>query len=143
MTKAVTTIDARLPAREVITKYFSTVYKHRGYPVIDEQGEVLGILTISDMLDEARLQQSEESTARDLIRRETVMAYSDEMCRVAAERMALNGVGRLPVLSSQSPHNLVGIITRSDLLKPRLSNYEEEQNQERYLSLSVFRGTGL
>ncbi len=63
-------------------------------------------------------------TARDLIRLDPIVAHPEETCREAAERMAESGIGRLPVLSGGK---LIGIITRSDSLKPRLLRFEEER----------------
>jgi chloride channel protein, CIC family len=71
-------------------------------------------------------------TAQDLLNADPVVVYTDETCRDAAERMATAGVGRLPVLSPDDPKRVVGIISRSDLLKPRLMHHEEERKYERY-----------
>ena len=46
--------------------------------------------------------------------------------------MAENGVGRLPVVSPDDPR-VIGIVTRSDLLKPRAQTVEEEGRRERLL----------
>jgi CBS domain-containing protein len=70
-------------------------------------------------------------TASDLVKREPIVAYPHETCRQAAERMAASGIGRLPVLSEDEPGKLIGILTRSDLLKPRLHRFEEERVVER------------
>jgi CBS-domain-containing membrane protein len=69
----------------------------------------------------------------DLIQREPITAYPWEPCRVAAERMAQHKVGRLVVVAADNPKKLVGIITRSDLLKPRARQFEEEFKRERFL----------
>jgi predicted transcriptional regulator len=45
--------------------------------------------------------------------------------------MAQSRVGRLPVVDSEKPGRLLGIITRSDLLKPREIHAEEEGKRER------------
>jgi hypothetical protein len=47
--------------------------------------------------------------------------------------MAENGVGRLPVVSPDHPGKVAGIVTRSDLLKPRAKTVEEEGRRERLL----------
>ena len=133
MSKTVTSIPASLPAREIPARYFSATNKHRGYPVIADDGKLIGILTISDLLGPSALEKRETFKAADLIRTEPIVAFAEESCRDAAERMAIHGVGRLPVLSSTGAQELVGIITRSDLLKARLSHFEEEKKYERHL----------
>jgi predicted transcriptional regulator len=66
-----------------------------------------------------------------------IVAYPKESCRVAAERMAQNGVGRLPVVLREDPRQIVGIITRSDLLKARLRAIEEETTRSRHVRLRL------
>ena len=47
--------------------------------------------------------------------------------------MAEAGVGRLPVVTREDSQHLVGIITRSDLLKARERYLDLEQRRERLL----------
>jgi H+/Cl- antiporter ClcA/CBS domain-containing protein len=128
MTEAVVTIHESLPASEIYDRYFSSSKKHRGFPVVDANKRLLGILTISDLMEMSLSEPDAALTAGDLIRRDPIVAYPEETCREAAERMAESGIGRLPVLSGEK---LVGIITRSDLLKPRLLRVEEERRAPR------------
>ncbi len=70
--------------------------------------------------------------AFDLIDRAPITAFPWESCRTAAERMAETGVGRLAVVAPDDPTKVVGIVTRSDLLKPRARQVEEEVKRERF-----------
>ncbi|HEV7484907.1 MAG TPA: chloride channel protein [Thermoanaerobaculia bacterium] len=124
MTESVLTIPESTPASEIYERYFSSSQKHRGFPVVDANEKLLGILTISDVMELSLSEPDAALTARDLIRLDPIVAHPEETCREAAERMAESGIGRLPVLSGGK---LIGIITRSDLLKPRLLRFEEEQ----------------
>jgi H+/Cl- antiporter ClcA/CBS domain-containing protein len=133
MSRSVVTIPSATPASELLEHYFASSNKHRGYPVLNEKGKLIGVLTISDLLGDSILGADKTHTASDLIRTEPITAFEEETCREAAERMATRGVGRLPVVSIDDPGKLLGIITRSDLLKPRLSHFEEEQRYERHL----------
>jgi CBS domain-containing protein len=126
MTEAVLTIPGSLPASEIYDRYFSSIVKHRGFPVVDETGRLLGILTISDVMEMSLSEPDQTLTARDLLRSDPIVAYPHETCREAAERMAASGIGRLPVLSEET-QKLIGIITRSDLLKPWLLRFDEER----------------
>jgi len=148
MTAPVVTIPASLPARELLGTYFlgDPTTKHQGYPVVDPRGELLGVVTRSSLLEhwvsafldpEARseLAKTEPIIAYDLIGRAPITIFPEETCRTAAERMAAAGVGRLPVVSSEGPQKVIGIITRSDLLKPRARSVEEEVRRERLIRL--------
>jgi H+/Cl- antiporter ClcA/CBS domain-containing protein len=129
MTEEVLTIPESFPASELYERYFSSSQKHRGFPVVDANGKLLGILTISDVMEMSLSEPDTALTARDLIRLDPIVAYPEETCREAAERMAESGIGRLPVLSGGG--KLIGMITRSDLLKPRLLRFEEERRVPR------------
>ena len=128
MTESVLTIPESFPASEIYERYFSSSQKHRGFPVVDANEKLLGILTISDVMEMSISEPDATLTARDLIRLDPIVAHPEETCREAAERMAESGIGRLPVLSGGK---LIGIITRSDLLKPRLLRFEEERRAPR------------
>ena len=133
MTGAVTTIPESFPANRIYDEYFSSSLKHRGFPVVDAAGRLVGVLTMSDLVEDSLLESDRSLTARDLLKREPIVARPDETCRQAAERMAASGIGRLPVLSADEPGRLIGILTRSDLLKPRLQRFEEERVVERHV----------
>jgi chloride channel protein, CIC family len=60
------------------------------------------------------------------------VAYADESCREAAERMASAGIKRLPVVAPDDPGRLVGIVVIGDLLKARQWLVEEEAKRERF-----------
>jgi predicted transcriptional regulator len=47
--------------------------------------------------------------------------------------MAAFGLERLPVVGSLESQQLIGIVSRSDLLKPARKLYEEESHRERLL----------
>jgi CBS domain-containing protein len=118
---------------DVLGQFFTESNSHRGYPVVNEAGNLLGVLTESDLLGDSSLESGEVLRAVDLIKAEPIVALAEETCREAAERMATSGVGRLPVVSSSDPRKVIGILTRSDLLKPRLSAFEEERKLERFI----------
>jgi CBS domain-containing protein len=148
MTREVVTVPASLPVKDLLGQYFQGAgpNQHQGYPVVDTDGTILGVITRSNLLEDwvspALAQSGSNLTpdpiiAYDLIHRAPITAYPWESCRIAAGRMAQTGVGRLLVVSPEDHEKLVGMVTRSDLLKPRARHVEEEVQRERFL------GTGL
>src|SRR5262249_4342891 len=147
----VVTIPASMPVHELLEQYFtgSGLRKHQAYPVVDNAGNLLGVVTRTNLLEEwvaVGLSQPGEShpgrkliIAYDLIHREPVTAFAWESCRTAAERMAEWGVGRLPVASADDPRKGVGIVTRSDRLKARPRQVEHEGRRERFINLPLPR----
>jgi H+/Cl- antiporter ClcA len=153
MTTEVRTIPASMPVVEVIRLYFhpNTAHRHQGYPVVDEAGRVLGVLTRANLLENwvaqglggvttTDLAAMHVIIAYDLIQRPPIIAYAWESCRTAAERMAEAGVGRLVVVSADDTQCILGIVTRSDLLKPRARELEEEEQRERFLGVPATPG---
>lgn len=150
MSSDVITIRADSQVKQLVEEYFysSNGKKHQGYPVIDKDGRLIGMIARSNLLEQwiARLGKSSEDgepglaepiIAYDLIERDPITIFPWESCRVAAERMAQLRVGRLPVVDPESPKKLLGIITRSDLLKPREIHAEEEGKRERSIGPKV------
>jgi H+/Cl- antiporter ClcA len=94
---------------------------HNGFPVIDEDSQLIGVVTRRDLLD-ARYAGTEY--VAEVLKRPPAVVYEDSTLRDAADHMVLEGVGRLPVVSRDNPRRVVGIVSRSDLLTahvPRLS----------------------
>lgn len=145
MSKDVISIPANVPVKELIEDYFFKAggRKHQSYPVVDKEERLIGMIARSNMLEQwisanngngtEPREVSDHIIAFDLIEREPITIYPWESCRVAAERMAQARVGRLPVVDHETPHKLVGIITRSDLLKPREIVAEEEGKREKFI----------
>jgi len=146
MATEVVTVPAALPAEELLRQYFLGTGKrpHQAYPVVDPAGRVLGVVTRTNLLEDwiaaaladgegARRAGLEPIIVYDLIHRPPITAYPWESCRTAAERMAEAGVGRLIVVADDNPRKMIGIITRSDLLKPRAREVEEEIKRERFI----------
>jgi H+/Cl- antiporter ClcA len=150
MTKEVVTVPASLPVEELLRQYFLGAGRrpHQAYPVVGPKGRILGVVTRTNLLEDwiAAALAGGSGAARpalapiityDLIHREPITIFPWESCRTAAERMAENGVGRLPVVSPDDPSKVVGIVTRSDLLKARARVVEEEVRRERLITVGA------
>jgi CBS domain-containing protein len=149
MSKVVISIPAATPVKKAVAEFFLGVggQKHQAYPVVDGEGKLLGVVTRGNLLEDwvsAGLTKPDGPDGADaiivfdLIHREPITALPWETCRTAAERMAAAGVGRLPVVSPDDPRQIIGMVTRSDLLKPRAISAEEEGKRERFIGV----GTG-
>ncbi len=129
MTRDVVTIDAGARADETLARFFGAGQAHRAFPVVRD-GIAVGVL------DRATLAAA---VARDpaapigavVADQRAIVALPDESCRLVASRLALNHLERLPVVADLASMRLVGVVARSDLVKPRLGHIEEEERRER------------
>jgi CBS domain-containing protein len=87
---------------------------HQGFPVIDDAGNLLGVITRRNFLDP---DHSDETLARELVTRPPTVIFLDNSLRDAADQMTRENVGRLPVVLRENPKRMVGFLTRSDLLR--------------------------
>jgi chloride channel protein, CIC family len=85
--------------------------RHHGLPVVNEQGLLVGILTVQD------LERSNGPLVRDACTPEVEVAFPDETLNIALRRMSHRDVGRLPVVARENPHQLLGILRRADVIR--------------------------
>jgi len=136
MTTAVETVAESLPARRLLELFYGPGQraKHQGYPVVNDRGRLVGMVTRSDL---GRLSARDDLTnlkVADLMgSRAPIVALPDERLRDAAERMLAAGVGRLPVVTAAASDRVVGMLSRSDVLKALARRAEEEHHRERLL----------
>lgn len=140
MTSEIVSIPQNISIEKVLLDFFSGTTKHRGYPVVDENQKLVGVLTSSDLLKIYTKEATESLEAIDLIKRPAITISPYDSCRLAAELMARHQIGRLPVIDHTM--KMVGIITRSDLLKPRLLHFDEEMRFEQIVSQKKMNRTG-
>ncbi len=99
---------------------------HQGFPVLNEQGVLSGVLTRRDLLDpEVR----DGKTLVELLRRPPKYVYDDCTVRQAADHMVNHNIGRLPVVKRDRPQEVIGMITRSDILSVFQRRVRESQPQ--------------
>jgi predicted transcriptional regulator len=91
------------------------------------------------MLDRALLQHGaarEDASAAALFAETAEIALPTETCQAVAQRMASLHLERLPVVRDRQSMALVGVISRSDLVKPARTSFLEEHVRERMLGKS-------
>ena len=102
--------------------------------MIDEKGELCGVVTRRDLLDATR---DDTATIASLVRRGAVVVYEDNTLREAADHMVRAGVGRLPVVAREAPRVVVGIVSRSDLLSAHEDRLDAAHVPEESLPLAA------
>jgi H+/Cl- antiporter ClcA len=108
--------------------------QHQGFPVLDEQDHLIGVLTRRDLVGLA----DDDDTSRQVqqrVARPPIVVYDDCSLREAADHMTHHDVGRLPVVTRAVPHRLVGMLTRSDLLRAHRPRLAEQRQAGRVLNV--------
>jgi len=90
--------------------------RHHGLPVMNDQGELVGIFTIQD-LDHTRPETWSRYTVGELCARELLVTYPDETIGMALRKMGARDVGRIPVVERVNSKRMVGLLRRSDLVR--------------------------
>jgi H+/Cl- antiporter ClcA len=132
MTRDVQTQPGSMTVAQFMEYYLHTQQKFRGYPVIDDGGKYLGMLRVSELIEnaEASLTNNVWKLSELVARDAEPLCHPNELCRNVAARMVREGVERLAVIDEETD-KLAGIVTRSDLLKPAAHYYEQEELRER------------
>jgi CIC family chloride channel protein len=89
---------------------------HHGAPVINAQGDLIGIFTLQD-LDATQVDSWPNRRVGEECTRQLLITYPDESIGSALRRMGQYDVGRLPVVERDNPRKLLGLLRRSDLLR--------------------------
>lgn len=131
MTQGVRTIDANLSVREVQELFFGATQTQRAYPVT--AGDNLQGVIDRALLFACPPDGIDQPVHTLFIGQTTHYAVPNETCRAVASRLAAFGLERLPVVESHESLKLVGIVSRSDLLRPTQSLYEDETVREKFL----------
>ena len=131
----VVSIPSDLNVGETLTRYFGIDQQYRCYPVVDADQQLVG------MIDRASIHpQADPASSIAMILSQSgqhqslIVALPGETCRIAAARMATHHLERLPVVSDIHSKRLIGIISRSDLIKTYQSYFDDEQKRERLFS---------
>jgi H+/Cl- antiporter ClcA/CBS domain-containing protein len=124
MTAKVRSIDAGASVSEVLVSHFGPGQAHRAYPVTRD-GALVGMIQ-----REALEGQPPGAPVGALFGAAApAVALAGETCRAIATRLAVLGLERLPVVAQADSLALVGIVSRSDLIKATAVLHVEEHER--------------
>lgn len=107
--------------------------RHQGYPVVDDKGQVTGVLTRRFLFDPAA---SQEDSVGTMVTRAPITVFETHTLRQATDHMVANGVGRLIVVHHAHPGRVLGILTRGDLLRSQTQKLKEARERNRNIRFS-------
>jgi CBS domain-containing protein len=137
MAKPVHTLATSIPVKEVIA-FFRTAEgnkRHKSYPVVDDKGRLVGMVSRKDVLHWMQGDVDETATLGEMATNEDlVSAYTDDLAGQLADRMAMTDVGIVPVLDRET-QMVVGVVALRDLIRVRAWRIREERERRRVLRL--------
>ena len=114
MTQDVVTISEEMSFKRIleIVSYSRNLY----YPVVDREGDMIGIISFSDIRDAAQKEGTEETTlARDLATRDVTTLKPNHNLNEALAKFSEMDVDQLPVVTVGDPKKVIGLLLRSDV----------------------------
>ncbi len=144
MTRQIESVPATVTLVE-LSDLFAATHSH-GFPILNENGELAGIVTISD-LDRAVHEEKPRRTIAAEIgtpRSRLLVATPNESVGEALARMGARGLGRMPVVSEEEPDYLLGMVKRGDIIRAydiAVSRRAELQHRTKRMRVRNLDGT--
>ncbi len=97
-----------------------TQQNYRSVLVVDDQGQLVGIVTLQDInraiaLTETNASYLKQNTVQDICTRDLINAYPDETLAEATTRMGKRGVRQLPVVDRSQPQKVLGLVDQDQI----------------------------
>ena len=86
-----------------------------GYPIVNEKGELIGIVTFEDVSKVPASKRS-KTLAKEIAHKRLVTVNTDTSAMEVYEKMDKHKIGRILVVDKENPKKLLGIITKTDIL---------------------------
>ena len=111
MTEDVVTVNENIKVQELLELMIRE--RHTGYPVVNDQGELTGCVTMEDT-DKIEAKDKKLKNISEIMSCDIITVRPDESLFDAFVKMSKSDIGRLMVMDNGE---LVGILTRSDVMK--------------------------
>jgi H+/Cl- antiporter ClcA/CBS domain-containing protein len=129
MTTEVDTVPATMTLHQAARFLASPETRHPTFPVIDENGRVLGVIDPPAVLRWRQQGEHRHVPLSQLLSGKNVMlAYEDEFIETLAEKLNSANVSHLPVIA-RDDSRLVGYVGWKDLMRVRMKLQREEQSR--------------
>ncbi|MEW5820745.1 MAG: chloride channel protein [Cyanobacteriota bacterium] len=93
---------------------------HNGFPVISDEGNLIGIITLADLENAFLRKIPLETKISEIMSKHIITVTPDNKLDYALHKLHDNKIGRLIVVDPANNKKLAGILTRSDILKAEI-----------------------
>jgi coenzyme F420 hydrogenase subunit beta len=113
MSKDVMTILPETTVDEILNHM--TTHHHMGYPVVDEEKRLVGIVTFEDV---SKVAPDKRSTtyAQEIANKRLITMHPEDSVLDVYTKMIEKKIGRVLIVERDDPKRLVGIVTRTDVM---------------------------
>jgi CIC family chloride channel protein len=143
MTTEVDTVPLTMSLDELAEEFSRS--HHHGFPVVDDTGELAGVVSIQDLERAKAAGPIDGKTVADIASREGLLvAYPYEPMWKALRRLGRRDVGRLPVVEEEGSRQLIGAVRRADIIRAydqAIAARAHHQHQADVLRLGQVDGT--
>ena len=126
-------IASSMPVAELaerVARQDPQVSRHEALLLVDDAGELTGIITRRDILRALNQDPRGTATALQSGTSHLVVAYPDETLAQAADKALRYDIGRLPVVDRTNPREILGYLGRPSIMAARLRRLQEEHYRE-------------
>lgn len=116
---------------------FFDVTSHHGAPVFDDEENLIGMITLSDIRNAGG--PSMTATVSDAMTREVITITPDVPVATALARMSSLGIGRIPVVDTDDPKHVVGMFRRISVVGAYEQALSMSKGKELYRERSRIR----
>lgn len=92
-----------------------------GFPVIDE-GKLTGVITFKDV-EKVAFEERDEIPVSEVMTKKIISAYPDDDLESCLQKLVVNDIGRILVVDRDDPTQLMGLITKKDIIKAHARAY--------------------
>ncbi|MGH6717194.1 MAG: CBS domain-containing protein, partial [Bradyrhizobium sp.] len=117
MVHKVDTLPAAMSVDQAVA-YFSTAAQHKSYPLVDANGQVVGMVARADVLRWNGEKSHGDETLFDKVSDHSLtVGFADEPVSSLANRMVQADISRVPIVERGTTQKLIGLVSRKDLLR--------------------------
>jgi chloride channel protein, CIC family len=101
---------------------------HRGFPVKNSTGDLVGIVTYKD-INQALAEGKGEIPVQEIMICDVLVCYPGENLRNVFEKLGERNIGRLPVVERNNSKHLVGLMTRKNIISAYYYLLKKEEDK--------------
>jgi chloride channel protein, CIC family len=137
MVREVDTLPADMTVDQAIAFFSADEHRHKSYPIQSRDGSVIGMVTRADILRWRTEPDVHAETPFDRHSDDSpIIGHAAETVARLADRMAAEDVGRVPIVE-RSTMQLVGLVSRKDLLRIRCDALAAEETRQSYFGKTL------